>query len=1488
MYRRKCLTLITFVLALATLAWGVGQAVAQTPNQLLRQEANQYIKQAIEERHKLDPNFPPPMPEYLIKTPVTPLQAMVGYNPVVTYTLPNFAYSPNIRKFVDTLPGLGFVNRNALQQYIPVAVPDTATYPGADYYEISVNQYNEQLHPDLPAAGTILRGYKQTNTADANVSVNKYLGPLIIAKTYDPSKPAGVAGNGKPVRLLFRNQLPLSPNDKIPLPVDPTVMGAGMGALTSIGQPCDPAIQICANYSQNRVAIHLHGGNTPWISDGTPHQWNTPALDATVYQKGVSFQNVPDMVTNGTSPCAATGNPAACITPAPGDGKGTLYYTNQQSGRLMFYHDHAYGITRLNVYDGMAAGYLLIDNTEIGLIDSGVLPNQAGVDLTPALPSSPLSAAGGIYAFGIPLVIQDKTFVNDATTLPPSTVAAYAATGFKPTLLTSAVDPLWYGLGRVNTTGGNLWFPHEYMPNEDIYNIYNQVPPSGFNIKGRWDYGPWMAPPLPPANITLPSPTIVAEAFQDTMIINGHPYPYVTLNPTAYRFRILNACNDRILNLQLYYGAVAPAYVTFGGPGTGAVATTTVSGGVVTGITLLTGGTGYTSAPVVIITDANGHVATTAATATATVSGGAVTGLTLAAPNFGGAGYIAGTICRATAGSLPAGVTQGMCTEVSMVPASPNPAFPTWPSDGRAGGVPDPTTAGPNIIQIANEGGLLPHVAVIPAQPIDFEYNRRAITVLDVTSQSLLMGPANRADIITDFSGVPIGSVLIVYNDSPAPMPLFDPRNDLFSGDPDQSATGSNIGGPPSTAPGFGPNNRTIMQIRINPAGVPTAAFNLAQLQTALPIAYGATQPKPIVPQKAYDAAFGTVTLNDIMAGVIDDSLNLTGVGQPVSKIFTTLPGQNYTTAPAVQFAGGGCVVYPTATATLNGVTVVTVLTAGTGYTSLPTVTFTPAPGDLGTGAQAIATIQGGLVIAITVTVPGSNYLVAPTVTLTGGTAGTVATAQASLVPGSVGTITLNTGGSGCTSSPQVFLTGGGGASAGATALLNGGTPLRAVGITEGFDLWYGRMNAQLGTTPTLLLPNVPAPAVAGIASYMDPPSDILNNGEVQIWRVSHIGADSHFVHWHLFNLQVVNRVDWTNSLIPPDANELGWKETVRTNPFTDLIVAFSPKNQVLPFKLPQSNRLLDPTTPVGSTMNFAPVAPAPGAPVAAQISNVMTNFGFEYVWHCHLLGHEENDMMRPLVLNPLADSNIGIFRNGLWALDLNGNGSWDGTPTDALYTFGQAGDIPVTGDWNGSGTTKIGYFRITGGVGSFYLDWNGNGVWDGPVIDKVYTFGQTGDIPVTGDWTGTGTTKIGVFRITGGVGMFYLDWNGNGVWDGTPTDALYTFGLAGDIPVTGDWNGSGTTKIGVFRIMSGVGKWFLEMNGNGVWNYPGDSVFTFGQAGDIPVTGDWNGDGTTNIGIFRNGRWFLDMTGNGVWNYPGDAIFTFGQAGDNPVTGKW
>lgn len=165
----------------------------------------------------------------------------------------------------------------------------------------------------------------------------------------------------------------------------------------------------------------------------------------------------------------------------------------------------------------------------------------------------------------------------------------------------------------------------------------------------------------------------------------------------------------------------------------------------------------------------------------------------------------------------------------------------------------------------------------------------------------------------------------------------------------------------------------------------------------------------------------------------------------------------------------------------------------------------------------------------------------------------------------------------------------------------------------------------------------------------------------------------------------------------------------------------------------------------------------------------------------------------------------------------------------------------------------------------------------------------QAGDIPVAGDWSGSGTTKIGIYRPSAGI--WFLDYNGNGVFDAG--DKIYNFGgIAGDIPVVGDWTGSGFTKVGIFR--AGF-FWLLDINGDGIFDN-GDQAFAFGGVpGDVPVTGDWTGNGITKVGVvrpFQTGGtpafWILDANNDHVVD-TGDLIFAFGGiAGDVPVVGDW
>jgi hypothetical protein len=144
-----------------------------------------------------------------------------------------------------------------------------------------------------------------------------------------------------------------------------------------------------------------------------------------------------------------------------------------------------------------------------------------------------------------------------------------------------------------------------------------------------------------------------------------------------------------------------------------------------------------------------------------------------------------------------------------------------------------------------------------------------------------------------------------------------------------------------------------------------------------------------------------------------------------------------------------------------------------------------------------------------------------------------------------------------------------------------------------------------------------------------------------QIWKFTHNGVDTHPIHFHLFDVQLLNRVSWDNIITPPDLTELGWKDTVRINPLQDTYVALRPVIPTLPFELPNSVRPLDPSMPVGATLENRLFTPQ-GQP-AAPIINRLVNFGWEYVFHCHILSHEEMDMMRGVSVGLPPDKATGL-----------------------------------------------------------------------------------------------------------------------------------------------------------------------------------------------------------------------------------------------------
>jgi hypothetical protein len=241
---------------------------------------------------------------------------------------------------------------------------------------------------------------------------------------------------------------------------------------------------------------------------------------------------------------------------------------------------------------------------------------------------------------------------------------------------------------------------------------------------------------------------------------------------------------------------------------------------------------------------------------------------------------------------------------------------------------------------------------------------------------------------------------------------------------------------------------------------------------------------------------------------------------------------------------------------------------------------------------------------------------------------------------------------------------------------------------------------------------------------------------------------------------------------------------------------------------------------------------------------------------------------------NTTFNDTVGVFNPTLTQFQLRDSNSTG--PADHLITFGQAGDQPIAGDWNGSGTDKPGVFRAS--TGQFILQ-----ISTAKAI--IVNFGGAGNVAVAGDWDGNGVDTPGVFNPANGQWLLTNGVNGANVSGSSPTpNFAFTFGQNGDIPIVGDWDGNGIDGVGFFR--TGNSSFNLS---NGFQGTIDIKPFIFGSLGSKPLAGDWNGDGIATIGVFspNTGVMALNNTNN-AGNGVGDIVFNFGQNGDIPLAGDW
>jgi photosystem II stability/assembly factor-like uncharacterized protein len=227
---------------------------------------------------------------------------------------------------------------------------------------------------------------------------------------------------------------------------------------------------------------------------------------------------------------------------------------------------------------------------------------------------------------------------------------------------------------------------------------------------------------------------------------------------------------------------------------------------------------------------------------------------------------------------------------------------------------------------------------------------------------------------------------------------------------------------------------------------------------------------------------------------------------------------------------------------------------------------------------------------------------------------------------------------------------------------------------------------------------------------------------------------------------------------------------------------------------------------------------------------------------------------------------------NGTIRLDLVDNNTIGDNIDDPLGGVGSG-----NGSYNGGETYTIhksapvdstGVFRLSNGL--LYL--KNNNVTG--IADLALNYGLAGDYPVVGDWDGDGIVTIGIYRD----GSFYLR-NSNTLGF---AEIVFPFGVSGDQPIAGDWDGDGIDTIGVYRPSTGQ---FLLRNSN--TEGAEDMSFYLGNVGDVGIAGDWDGDGLDTTGVFRpsNGVIFLKSANDTGF---ADIALNYGLPGDQPVMGDW
>ena len=245
----------------------------------------------------------------------------------------------------------------------------------------------------------------------------------------------------------------------------------------------------------------------------------------------------------------------------------------------------------------------------------------------------------------------------------------------------------------------------------------------------------------------------------------------------------------------------------------------------------------------------------------------------------------------------------------------------------------------------------------------------------------------------------------------------------------------------------------------------------------------------------------------------------------------------------------------------------------------------------------------------------------------------------------------------------------------------------------------------------------------------------------------------------------------------------------------------------------------------------------------------------YTYTWQVYSVTSRIQDLDLPAVYSP----------DGNWEFQL---------PDGSVKTlhFGQSGDVPLAGDWIGSGQTGIGVFNPA--TLTFSLDDN----LDGQPESTFKLHGMTAtDIPLAGDWNCDGKDTLGFFRPSDGSWHFW-----NGAYSGPESLPVLTGTESGVVPLVGDWNGDGCDTIGIYRPQAG------EVNLENSMTADLSGADFYAPKNAVPVVANWGGTGIDTLAFVMDGTWTRLYANCDCSQANLAPNLKFGLTPSIPLAGKW